>query len=170
MWIYWFHLVHLPVCLSICGQNRVHSVPSTVLARSISFLQILSTNFRRCVACFNNFVNSNFCWFFYFRLLDPLYDRDHPWWPWPMITSLTLTLDCVYLSPSGGYPRLLCSQPDLVNPSITQTRISLCNDSVNRIAVDALILCLINWPLSSMGKDFSYLCYLISVLCNDSKV
>ena len=31
--VYWFHLVRL----SVCGQNRVRSVSSTILARSISF-------------------------------------------------------------------------------------------------------------------------------------
>ena len=39
------------VRLSICGQNRVRSVSSTILIGSISYLHILSTNFRRCVAC-----------------------------------------------------------------------------------------------------------------------
>ena len=43
--------VCLPVHLVICGQNRVRSVSSTILAGSISYLHILSTNFRRCVAC-----------------------------------------------------------------------------------------------------------------------
>ena len=45
----------LSVCpsvrLSICGQNRVHSVSSTILIGSISYLHILSSNFRRCVSC-----------------------------------------------------------------------------------------------------------------------
>ena len=45
--VYWFHLV----CLSICGQNRFRSVSSTILIGSISYLHILSSNFRRCVAC-----------------------------------------------------------------------------------------------------------------------
>ena len=45
--VYWFHLVHL----SICGQNHVRSVSSTILVGSISYLHILSSNFRRCVAC-----------------------------------------------------------------------------------------------------------------------
>ena len=35
---------------SVCGQNRVHSVSPTILAGSISYLHILSSNFRRCVA------------------------------------------------------------------------------------------------------------------------
>ena len=35
--IYWFHLVRL----SVCGQNRVHSVSSTILIGSISYLHIL---------------------------------------------------------------------------------------------------------------------------------
>ena len=44
------------VRLSVCGRNRVRSVPSTKLARSISYLHILSTNFRRCGAF------DIFCW------------------------------------------------------------------------------------------------------------
>ena len=43
----WFHLVRL----SVCGQNRVRSVSSTILVGSISYLHILSSNLRRCVAC-----------------------------------------------------------------------------------------------------------------------
>ena len=45
--LYWFHLVRL----SVCGQNRVRSVSSTILIGSISYLHILSSNFRKCVAC-----------------------------------------------------------------------------------------------------------------------
>ena len=37
--------------LSVCGQNCVCSVSSTILMRSISYLYILSSNVRRCVAC-----------------------------------------------------------------------------------------------------------------------
>ena len=37
------------VRLSVCGQNRVRSVSSTTLIGSISYLYILSSNFRRCV-------------------------------------------------------------------------------------------------------------------------
>ena len=39
------------VRLSVCGQNGVRSVSSTILIGSISYLHILSSNFRRCVAC-----------------------------------------------------------------------------------------------------------------------
>ena len=39
------------VCPSVYGQNHVRSVTSTILARSISYLHILLSNFRRCVAC-----------------------------------------------------------------------------------------------------------------------
>ena len=39
------------ICPTACGQNRVHSVTSTILVGSISYLHILSSNFRRCVAC-----------------------------------------------------------------------------------------------------------------------
>ena len=45
--VYWFHLVHL----SVCGQNRVRSVSSIIPIGSISYLPILSSNFRRCVVC-----------------------------------------------------------------------------------------------------------------------
>ena len=37
--------------LSVCGQNHVCSVSSKIVARSISYLHILSSNLRRCVAC-----------------------------------------------------------------------------------------------------------------------
>ena len=40
----------LSVRLSVCGQNRVPSVSSIIPIDSISYLQILSSNFRRCVA------------------------------------------------------------------------------------------------------------------------
>ena len=43
--------VRPPVCVSVCRRNRVHSVSCTILARSISYLHILSTNFRRCATC-----------------------------------------------------------------------------------------------------------------------
>ena len=39
------------VHLSICGQNRVRSVSSAILAKSISYLHTLPSNFRRCVVC-----------------------------------------------------------------------------------------------------------------------
>ena len=39
------------VRLSVCGQNRVRSVSSTILIRSILYLHILSSNCRRYVAC-----------------------------------------------------------------------------------------------------------------------
>ena len=45
--VYWYHLVRL----SVCGQNRVRSVSSTILVGFISYLHILSSNFRRCVVC-----------------------------------------------------------------------------------------------------------------------
>ena len=39
------------VRLSVCGKNGVCSVSSTILIGSISYLHILSSNLRRCVAC-----------------------------------------------------------------------------------------------------------------------
>ena len=39
------------ITLSVCGQNRFRSVSSTILVGSISYLHILSSNFRKCVAC-----------------------------------------------------------------------------------------------------------------------
>ena len=35
----------------ICPTSRVHSVAPTVLVQSISYLYLLSSNFRRCVVC-----------------------------------------------------------------------------------------------------------------------
>ena len=39
------------VRLPVCGQDRGRSVSSTILIGSISYLHILSNNFRGCVAC-----------------------------------------------------------------------------------------------------------------------
>ena len=39
------------ITLSVCGQNCVRSVSSTILIGSISYLHILSSNFRSCVTC-----------------------------------------------------------------------------------------------------------------------
>ena len=66
--VYWFHLVHL----SVCGQNHVCSVSSTILVGSISHLHILSINFRRCVAykvCLKIIKFRNFGKFFKFVTL-----------------------------------------------------------------------------------------------------
>ena len=43
--------IQMSVRPSVCGQNRVRSVSSTILVGSISYLHILSSNFRRCAAC-----------------------------------------------------------------------------------------------------------------------
>ena len=45
--VYSFHLVRL----SDCGKKRVRSVSSTILVGFITYLHILSNNFRRCAAC-----------------------------------------------------------------------------------------------------------------------
>ena len=53
--VYWFHLVRLfvrpSVRLSGCWQNHVSLVSSAILAGSILYLDILSTNCRRCLVC-----------------------------------------------------------------------------------------------------------------------
>ena len=62
-----------------------------------------------------------FAYFYYLRLLNPLYDLDHPCWPWqPWTLMLTLTCDstlglglCISFT-KPGYPTLLYSQADLV--------------------------------------------------------
>ena len=61
--VYWYHLVRLSVCLSVCGQDRVRSVSSTILIGSISYLHILSSNLR-CVACNVHFKIWNLANFF----------------------------------------------------------------------------------------------------------
>ena len=54
--VYWFHRVRLSVypCvhLSVCGQNRVRSVSSTILAGSISYLNTLSEGVSRVMLFF----------------------------------------------------------------------------------------------------------------------
>ena len=57
--VYWFHVFRPPVRQSVrpfvypsvCGQNCVHSVSSTILVVSISYLHILSSNFRILWIC-----------------------------------------------------------------------------------------------------------------------
>ena len=61
--------VCLSVRLSVCGQNRVRSVSSKRLVRSISYLHILWSNFRRCVACNGCFKIWHFGEFFKFLTL-----------------------------------------------------------------------------------------------------
>ena len=51
--------------MSVRGQNHVCSVSSTIHAGSISYLHILSSNFRRCVACI-------YIYFFFFSKLKNL--------------------------------------------------------------------------------------------------
>ena len=46
-WVYWFHSVRP----SVRPTSRVRSIAPTVLIGSISYLYILSSKFRRCVAC-----------------------------------------------------------------------------------------------------------------------
>ena len=78
---------HLSVCLSIClsfhlsicGQNHVRSVSSTILAGSIFYLCTLSSNFRRCVGC-------DF-FFFFFNLKF-----------WQILKFMTLTVSCFNLA------------------------------------------------------------------------
>ena len=43
--------VRQSVCASVCPASRVRFVGPTVLVGSISYLHILFSNFRRCVAC-----------------------------------------------------------------------------------------------------------------------
>ena len=80
---FWFHIFYTPtstkgyigftfsacpsVCLSIClslclsvDKNHVRSVSSTIPARSISYLHIISTKFRRCFEFFFKFQNVEF--------------------------------------------------------------------------------------------------------------
>ena len=90
----WFHLVRpsvrLFVRLSVCGQDRVHSVSSIILIRSISYLHILSSNFRRSVTC-------NVCFKFHkFVILANSFN----FWLW---LCLLLTLDPIWLNSMGNH-------------------------------------------------------------------
>ena len=66
--------------LSVCGQNRVRSVSSTILVGFISYLHILSSNFRRYVACkvcfkiqkFFKICNFDFVFFWLGIQFDPI--------------------------------------------------------------------------------------------------
>ena len=49
--VYWFHSVRPSVCPFVRPASSVRSVAPTVLVGSISYLYILSSNFKRCVAC-----------------------------------------------------------------------------------------------------------------------
>ena len=51
--VYWFHSVRpsVPRPYRVCPPSYVRSVAPTVLVGSISYLHILSSNFRRCVPC-----------------------------------------------------------------------------------------------------------------------
>ena len=99
----------LSVCLSVCGQNRVRSVFSTILARPISYFHILSTNFRRCVACwFFLFQNFNFCRNFLVHddfAHHVLYDTCHWTHPWTLHSIFEI---------SFFHPWPLCSQHNVV--------------------------------------------------------
>ena len=90
---------------SVCGRNYVRSVSSTILTGSISFYTYYQPT-SECVSrvtCKSlwKFQNLNFCHF----LLE---DVGPTIWPWPMIPPImsiplmSLTLDCVYFSPTGG--------------------------------------------------------------------
>ena len=78
--------VHLSVCLSVCGRNR-NSVSSTILVGSISYLHILSSNLRRCVAC-NACFKINFGEFF--KLVT-------------LTLSFFLTWDPIWLNSTGNH-------------------------------------------------------------------
>ena len=79
--------------LSICVQNRVCSVSSTILTGLISNLHTLSSNFRRCVACNKFFLNSKI-WSF---------DK--------FFKFVTLTLSCFYLGSNMNCPKVWAWNP-----------------------------------------------------------
>ena len=78
------------VRLSVCGQNRVRSASSTILIGSISYLHILSNNFRRCVVC-------NGC--FKIQKLEILTNSLNLW----LWLSLLLTWDPIWLNGMGNH-------------------------------------------------------------------
>ena len=86
--------ITLSVCpsvrLSVCGQNRVCSVSSRILIGSISYLHILSSNFRRCVACNAHFKIQKFEILAIFLNL----------WLW---LCLLLTWDPIWLNGMGNH-------------------------------------------------------------------
>ena len=69
------------VRLSVCGQNRVRSVSSTILAGSISYLNILSSKFRGC-RVWSIVKNSKmlFLWQFFFKFASLSLPCIHVMW------------------------------------------------------------------------------------------
>ena len=68
--VYWFTL---SVRLSVCGQNRVRSVSSTILVGFMYYLHILSSNFRRCITCKVCFKIHKFWQILYICIFDFLF-------------------------------------------------------------------------------------------------
>ena len=111
----WLHLVSPSVCPSV---NRIVSVFSTIPARSISCLDTHLINQVQNVCSLLRF----FFFFFQISKFEYLQNVFSSW----LCTSCSiwhLTLTCLtpctrysqdqFFSPSGEYPRLMCSQPDL---------------------------------------------------------
>ena len=83
--VYWFH----SVCPSICPASHVCSVGSTVLVGFIWYLHILSSNFRRCVAC------KVACKILKFEFL-PIFQNLQLW------LCLVLTWDLIWITSMGN--------------------------------------------------------------------
>ena len=119
------------VRLSVCGQNRVRSVSSTILIGSISYLHILSSNFRRCVACNARFKIQNFeilANFFKFVTLT---------------LTLTLTFVFFWLVVFGQFPPL--PLPSTVQDRFFPYLVQMINSMRGCVACDDLW----PWPISS---------------------
>ena len=84
--VYWFHLVRP----SVRPAFRVRSVAPTVLVGSISYLYILSSNFRRCVACIV------YCKISKFELLAIFLNLQ-------LWLFLVLTLDLIWIPSMGNH-------------------------------------------------------------------
>ena len=119
-------LKHPNLCLSIClSMDRI--IPPLYLLQYWSNPFNFFTSYQptwegmlqvEFLKNFLDFIFSHF--FFYFRLLDLVYNLEHPWWAcdlwfhpwsWPWL---------VYFSPSWRCPRLHCSQPNLVVNEMTE--------------------------------------------------
>ena len=110
--VYWFHLVRPSFLLSVSGQNRVHSVSSTILAGSTSYWQISSSYFRRCLACNVVFKIWSFAKFFksvtvLFWL--PIWHESIVWvnMGWRLVSSKRRRSSCLFfVSESANYLHL----------------------------------------------------------------
>ena len=108
----------ISVCPSGCGQICVCSVSSPIIVGSILYSYTLSSNFRRCVACWvlkKNSTIGNFAGFFYYRYLAYvvacfLWISSHGVWS---VSSIIILKVCCVFSFLKQFPNLKFFSSDI---------------------------------------------------------